>query len=290
MLTYTRSLIAGDNTEYGFIGKPFFGVCNSEPGVADKYATVDGFTRDCLVDGMRVFIKFDYKNTFSETGGSAFLNINGLGGNSQSHLYPIVYTYSGDSRLQPNAWGAGEIVEFLYINGKWIMPRPNTWYGTCNGNDPSAEIKTVNIAGFNPDTHMLPGTIIGIDFEYENTSATVQLKINGSTTKTYYVIGPAGIHTGLNCFMFFSSSNTPRWKHMERDISDNIYNSSVIAASIESVRLLYNALNTKYQKPSSGIPATDLAAGVIPTNVSSLTNDSGYLTLADLPIYNGTVV
>ena len=27
----------------------------------------------------------------------------------------------------------------------------------------------------------------------------------------------------------------------------------------------------------------------IPTNVSSLTNDAGYLTLNDLPIYDGTV-
>lgn len=27
----------------------------------------------------------------------------------------------------------------------------------------------------------------------------------------------------------------------------------------------------------------------VPTNVSSFTNDSGYLTLADLPIYDGTV-
>ena len=289
MLTYTRSLIAGDNTEYGFIGKPFFGVCNSEPGVADKSATVDGFTEDCFVDGMRVFIKFNYKNTISENGGIAYLNINSFGSPNNPLRHPIVYTYSGDSRLQPNAWGAGEIVEFLYTSGKWIIPRPNTWYGTCNDNNPSAEIKTVNIAGFNPDTHILPGTVIGIDFEYDNTSENVKLKINGNTTKIYSVNGTA-IHLGLNCFMFFSSNNTPKWKHMERAVSDIRYDSSVIAASTGVVNTLYNALNTKYQKPSSGIPATDLAAGVIPTNVSSLTNDSGYLTLTDLPIYNGTVV
>ena len=47
-----------------------------------------------------------------------------------------------------------------------------------------------------------------------------------------------------------------------------------------------------YSKPSGGIPASDLAAGVIPTvptNVSAFTNDAGYLTLATLPIYNGGV-
>jgi hypothetical protein len=48
-----------------------------------------------------------------------------------------------------------------------------------------------------------------------------------------------------------------------------------------------------YVKPSGGIPANDIAQGVIPTipsNVSAFTNDSGYLTLATLPIYDGTVV
>lgn len=47
-----------------------------------------------------------------------------------------------------------------------------------------------------------------------------------------------------------------------------------------------------YVKPATGIPASDLAAGVIPTvptKTSELTNDSGFLTLATLPIYNGEV-
>lgn len=52
------------------------------------------------------------------------------------------------------------------------------------------------------------------------------------------------------------------------------------------------AIAAKYTKPSAGIPASDLAVGVIPTvptNVSSFNNDAGYLTLATLPIYNGEV-
>ena len=52
------------------------------------------------------------------------------------------------------------------------------------------------------------------------------------------------------------------------------------------------AIEAKYTKPSGGIPATDLAAGVIPTvpsNVSAFENDAGYLTLSDLPIYDGGV-
>lgn len=48
-------------------------------------------------------------------------------------------------------------------------------------------------------------------------------------------------------------------------------------------------INAKYTKPSGGIPASDIASGVIPTKVSELTNDSGYLTISTLPKYDGTV-
>lgn len=46
--------------------------------------------------------------------------------------------------------------------------------------------------------------------------------------------------------------------------------------------------DTAYQKPASGIPATDLADGVIPAKTSDLDNDSGYITIDDVP--EGTVV
>lgn len=52
------------------------------------------------------------------------------------------------------------------------------------------------------------------------------------------------------------------------------------------------AITAKYTKPSDGIPASDLAAGVIPTvpsNVSAFSNDAKYLTLATLPVYSGGV-
>ena len=52
------------------------------------------------------------------------------------------------------------------------------------------------------------------------------------------------------------------------------------------------ALDGKYARPAAGIPASDLAPGVIPTvpaNVGAFTNDAGYLTLATLPVYTGGV-
>lgn len=46
-------------------------------------------------------------------------------------------------------------------------------------------------------------------------------------------------------------------------------------------KVIKAALDGKYTKPATGIPASDLAAGVIPTvpsNVSAFANDAGYLT------------
>lgn len=53
------------------------------------------------------------------------------------------------------------------------------------------------------------------------------------------------------------------------------------------------ALPSTYTAPVTSVNgqtgAVSLTIPTVPTNVSSFTNDSGYLTLATLPIYDGTV-
>jgi hypothetical protein len=68
------------------------------------------------------------------------------------------------------------------------------------------------------------------------------------------------------------------------DSSTNPVQNKVVKAALDG--------KGTYTKPSGGIPASDLADGVIPTvptKTSELQNDSGFLTLATLPIYNGGV-
>ena len=75
------------------------------------------------------------------------------------------------------------------------------------------------------------------------------------------------------------------------DISENPVQNKVIKAAIDAKQDVISDLETirsgaargatSYQKPSTGIPASDIEAGVIPTvptNVSAFTNDAGYLT------------
>ena len=59
-------------------------------------------------------------------------------------------------------------------------------------------------------------------------------------------------------------------------VNDHIFNKVVHITAAERT-----AWNGKYTKPASGIPASDIESGVIPTvptNVSAFTNDAGYLT------------
>lgn len=58
-----------------------------------------------------------------------------------------------------------------------------------------------------------------------------------------------------------------------------VTNNETLVGKLNELRTLINA---KYTKPANGIPASDLADGVIPTNVSELTNDAGYQTQAQV--------
>ena len=64
-------------------------------------------------------------------------------------------------------------------------------------------------------------------------------------------------------------------------VNDAIGKKQDTISDLETIRSGAALGATAYQKPSNGIPASDIAKGVIPTvptNVSAFTNDAGYLT------------
>ena len=66
-------------------------------------------------------------------------------------------------------------------------------------------------------------------------------------------------------------------------ISDNNSTDGILYADLNSKRICFGDIASLVEDVS------DLESS-IPTKVSELTNDSGYLTTATLPIYDGTVV
>ena len=93
---------------------------------------------------------------------------------------------------------------------------------------------------------------------------------NYASTYTFTKNGSNDYSVSTSTKQFVSQGEKDAWNAKQDVISD--------LATIRSGAALGA---TAYQKPSTGIPASDIADGVIPTvptNVSAFTNDAGYLT------------
>ena len=76
-------------------------------------------------------------------------------------------------------------------------------------------------------------------------------------------------------------SDTSKNPVQNKIVNDAIGKKQDTISDLETIRSGAALGATAYQKPSNGIPASDIAKGVIPTvptNVSAFTNDAGYLT------------
>ena len=76
-------------------------------------------------------------------------------------------------------------------------------------------------------------------------------------------------------------SDTSKNPVQNKIVNDAIGKKQDTISDLETIRSGAALGATAYQKPSTGIPASDIAKGVIPTvptNVSAFTNDAGYLT------------
>ena len=93
---------------------------------------------------------------------------------------------------------------------------------------------------------------------------------------------------------FYGSTNLRTINNVKFDatITDATYNWTPTAAQVGAVPTS-RKVNNKALSADITLTASDVDAlpsnTPIPTKTSDLTNDSGYITLGDLPIYNGGV-
>ena len=296
MANLTRALAMPDGTEYEFIGKAYYASCSYQPASSGTLTvSVPGFTSSSLVAGVRVSIRFEQSsNNFSAA--LIYLNVSNTGSKS-IRIASDAYTN------MPNTWGlwsAGQVVDFVYDGTEWVICAPSklTLYTDCyTAADTAAKTTVVN--GFSKADRAL----LAVCFAYGNTAGSPTLNVNSlgafpivtirqSSPASYITVGKysAGYH-----LLMLEKSAITGYTYVWNDltylpISDEMNSSSSITyASSKAVRSAYNLASSKYSKPLTGIPASDLASGVIPSSVSELTNDAGYITLADLPIYDGSV-
>lgn len=281
MINKTTVLQMPDGNEFGFYGHPFFGTfSNISPSLDGFQVSVDGFTSESLVAGARVSIMFSYEYSNPST---SYLNVSSTG---RKNIKP----YHGSV----TQWKAGQIVDFVYDGTNWCMSDNGMQIWRGSGVQ-SGNAITSTIAGFTATDGALllidlpENTVNGVTLNVSNTGdyqiMRYYVSSNDSATIGKYPKGRyllAFVDKGLMSRYWYVVNPAP--------LSDATNSSSTTTyASSKAVKDVYSIALSKYAKPSGGIPASDLATGVIPTNVSTFTNDAGYLTLATLPVWNGGV-
>lgn len=111
MAFITKSLTMPDGNEFEFLGKTYYGTCNTAAGTAAKVTNnITGFTSADLVAGAHISVKFSYKNTAT---GIPTLNVAGTGAKS---IYIDTSTPAENGE-----WTAGEVLDFVYDGTNWVI-------------------------------------------------------------------------------------------------------------------------------------------------------------------------
>ena len=106
----TKQLRMPDMYDYQFIGRTWFGVCTTNASTRVKTVNIPGFTSSDLINGTRVVVQFSAGQTYN---GHPALNVS-----STSNVNIMTQTGSGAGQ---NEWASGEIVGFIYYNSYWVM-------------------------------------------------------------------------------------------------------------------------------------------------------------------------
>lgn len=291
MANATQSLVMPDGSSYEFFGKSYYGVSDGGVYSSSYRVDIDGFTQESLVAGVRVSVCFENANQYPNI--ASYLNVSNTGMKSIRFASGTYLPNGG------GLWCAGQVVDFVYNGTDWVIHPSASRVILCEcTTDASTAAKTVSGTQANGFAHVHRAMVL-VGFTYGNTATNPTLNIdstgahaitNGmdSNGNDIYV---GKFRGGYHLLVLVNTGTKTVWRDLTyTPISDSTsLNSSTTYASSAAVRSAYNVANSKYTKPSTGIPASDLADGVIPTAVSELDNDSGYLTLADLPIYDGSV-
>lgn len=161
-------------------------------------------------------------------------------------------------------------------------PSAGVYYGVCDSTN-SSQAKEVTISGI---TALYEGLHVQIRFTQSQTyNGMPTLNVNSLGAKDIYSSGSIPAERGewrTNSVLDMVYDGT-RWRivngqHAEGSIwgitrlsTSTSSTSTTEAATPSAVKSAYDLANGKYTKPSGGIPASDLASGVIPTVPSAST-------------------
>ena len=324
MAYLAKKLTMPNGQEYEFVGRSWFASCTAAAGTQTKTADVSGFTSENLISGARVTVYFQYRNSYN---GTPKLNVSGTGAkdivlltsgaSAKQYEWPaysvldFVYynntwvlmghyradgTYPGIVRLSDSyisnetdraatPYAVHEVKKIAAIFGA-SGDQTVLWHGNdLTGTDYVRTVintTTPAAASWNDDTCFLSG-ISSTDMAWIQSCRGTPRYIRITYDDTFF-IGKFPVEwaeeTALDHFYFPTNTTTPKIGEVlisEDSVEFAVNDVSYVGAHPLKIEVF--CLN------SVGL-VTNLS---LPTKVSDLTNDAGYLTLADLPIYNGGV-
>lgn len=181
MARLTKSLITPDGIEHEFVGRTWYGISTTSATSTSKTVTINGFTSENLVTGVRVSVKFNNKNTAS----SITLNVSGTGAKTISGVRATnsIGTGNPDNYIR---WSAGEVVDFVYDGTMWyaISADQNPYYYYCQTYDTTQnKIVTDSLSRF----ILTQGAEITVRFQYpQQYNGIPTLNVSSTGAKDIY--------------------------------------------------------------------------------------------------------
>ena len=251
-----------------------YGVCSTAADTASKEVTIDSVTE--LTAGLTIFVKFSNANTVA----NPTLKVNSLDAKAIKR-----YGTTAPSTSAESSWNAGAIAGLTYDGTYWIL---HDWNNTTYSAMSQSEMQT----GTATTARNITAARLKEAILYHQTGEP-NVQANWSETddtSDAYIANKPSIPTKVsdltNDSGFISSytetdPTVPSWAKASSKPS---YTASEVGAVPTARTVNGKALSSDitldasdvgaYVKPSGGIPATDLASGVIPDDFFIATYDT----------------
>lgn len=208
-----------------------YGVCDTAAATAAKVVTVAGITE--LHEGLAIRVKFTNAQTHN---GAPTLNVNSLGAKNIRR--------NGTTNAARYEWLAGEVVDLVYDGTAWLIAdggvATTTYYG-------ATKLATSAVS----------------------TSTALALTPASLNSLAQYMIAGVGVYSTSATY---SVGDRVRYGYYIYECNTAITTAEAWNAEHwTALSPLLDLIEDKYTKPSGGIPASDLASGVIPSVPSAST-------------------
>lgn len=285
----------------------WYGTCLTAAATQAKTVSIAGFMADSLDNGVRVVVRFNYDQLYN---GTPTLNVSSTGA---KYIYTKTSVPAG--RYE---WSAGQIVSFVYYNGMWFIEdgaRASTIaYGKTilsgDAFDNRNDVAATPLSGLSRLNHIAVSSVWGGDDDVVSLFSTSTPAASGwideggysrcelpfteqqiqamDTTLNQYPLSMRAIKVTFRGISFFRYCDIGGDAYLYCEGYDSTSGVGIVLSGTELLITVnpgdegsYPAKIELYHAGAADIMTYPLMERYMKTK--------GYLTLADLPVYDGSV-